>query len=171
MNDRSKAIFLNAQRYSESSWLLNRTRKPGLMLASWVNGALALELYFKALYYCANGKNFKLKDENGKERFSHDFLAIFNSFDNKLRSALVSSFDEQLRLRDMSDVNALDKHNGIGQVPRDLSTNLKAWSSVFVKVRYIHEANGQEMPMMMFFPEIEHSLLQAIYSERPEWKP
>jgi hypothetical protein len=168
MNDKAKPIFLNARRYSESSWILNKTGKPGLLLASWVNGALALELYFKALYCCINGKDFKLKDAKGKEHSSHDFLAIFDSLDSEARSALESSFSEQLRRRDMSDVDALDKHAEISPVPRDLRGNLKAWSSVFVNVRYVYEASGKEIPMM-FFPEIEYSVLHAIYSERPEW--
>jgi len=169
MKDKAKAIFLNARRYSESSWILNKTGKPQILLPSWTNAALALELYFKALYYCLNGKDFKMKDAKGKERFSHDFLAIFESLDDEVRCALESSFAEQLEQRDMSDVDALEKQDAISHIPRDLPTNLKAWSSVFVKLRYVYEAEGQEIPMM-FFPEIERSVLQAIFSERPEWK-
>ena len=169
MDDKARAIFLNAQRYSESTWILNNTGKPQLLLPSLVNGALALELYFKTLYYCIKEKDFKEKTANGGERFSHDFFALFRCLDDKVRAVLESSFEEQLKQRNMSGVKALEKSGHLtASIPRDLPTNLKAWSSVFVKVRYIYETKGQEIPMM-FFPEIERSVVRQIYLERPEW--
>ena len=83
---------------------------------------------------------------------------------------MVYTFDSELKERDMSDVQELEKLSGV-KIPLDLKGNLEVWSKNFEGLRYIYEMveNGKTTHMM-FFPEIEQSVLTIIYEIRPEWK-
>jgi len=97
-------------------------------------GGLALEIYFKSLYYLIHGKDFKVDG-----RMSHDFLALFDSLDDGTQKRLSSYFSSALMERDFFQ----REHNrrSIGETPSlNLRENIRVWSPVFVKWRYTHEA-------------------------------
>jgi|SRR3989339_2204508 len=167
--DRAQKIYQNACAYSKASYLLNaKAFVPPLQdmelgLPSMVNAALALELYFKLLYYLEKGQDFKIKG-----RYSHDFFCLFEQLSYSTKQEIESTFDERIKNRDMSDAENLEKASSM-RIPRDLKTNLSAWKDVFVNIRYIYDSKGKGIPMM-FFPEIEQSLLVSIYRLKPEWR-
>jgi len=168
MSDRGKAIYLNAKRYAKASYALNpassQSQDVDLFLPSLVNAALALELYFKALFYLEKSTDFRISG-----RHSHNFSCLFDELVVSTQTEIEQSYDGLIRRRAMMDVEAIEKASSV-VIPRDLRGNLKAWSEVFVKVRYVYDSSGKYLPMM-FFPEIEQSVLQAIYERRPEWGP
>lgn len=165
MNDRAKFIFQTANAYAKAARRLNaESLKDGSMfLPSMANAALALELYFKSLYYLEHGKDFKV---NG--RYSHDFYSLFKELGSTAQCELQSEFQRVMQTRDMHDVLRLEAASGV-PIPRDLAGNLEAWRDVFVGFRYIYDNMGK-VKTMMFFDEIEQVLLDAIRKRRREWQ-
>lgn len=163
MSDRAKAIFFNAKRYSKANYYLNLAslQNVDLFLPSLVNAALSLELYFKTLFYLENATDFKI---SGKH--SHNFSCLFDELKISTQKELEQSFDGLIRSRSLLDIEKIEQASAV-VIPRDLKSNLKSWSDVFVKVRYIYDFSGQSLPMM-FFPEIEESVLLAIYKSKPD---
>ncbi len=166
MSDRGKAIYINARRYAKASYALNsassQSQDIDLLLPSLVNGALALELYFKSLFYLERSADFVIAG-----RHSHNFACLFDELMISTQKEIDKYFADLMKRRSMVDVEKIEKASAM-VVPRDLKGNLKAWSEVFLKVRYIYDVPGKHLPMM-FFPEIEKSVLQAIYQRQPEW--
>ena len=103
-----------------------------------------------------------------KGNYSHDFFCLFELLSDATKQEIELTFDEILKNRDMSDVENLEKASSM-RIPHDLKTNLSIWKDVFVNIRYIYDSKGKGIPMM-FFPEIEQSLLVSIYRLKPEWK-
>ena len=68
-----------------------------------VNAALALELYFKSLYFIEQNSDFKV---NGKN--PHNFHALFNRLSQNVSDQLTHEFQEIIAARDMSDVDKID---------------------------------------------------------------
>ena len=169
--DKPRKMFENARAYSKAAYVLNQQafgpplniQYMDLGLPSQVNAALALELYFKTLFFLEKGEDFKV---NG--RFSHDFYLLFGQLDSSTRQRMESAFAESIKDRDMSDIEKLEKASSV-LAPRDLIGNLSVWKDVFVSMRYIHEPSGKRTPMV-FFPEIENSVLASILLLRPEWR-
>lgn len=159
--ERPFAIFLNARRYSKASYKLNSDEDIELLLPSWVNGALALELYFKVFYYLDKNKDYDR---------THNFANIFTDLTLDYQDKMSLTFESLLKARDMSDVRKLEASSGL-KIPRNLKCNLEAWSNVFVDLRYVYELieNGKTATMM-FFPEIELTVLTIIYDIKPEWQ-
>lgn len=164
-------MYVNACAFSKASYELNQKafgpsrniEDMDLGLPSVVCAALALELYFKTLYVLEKGMDFKV---NGKH-YSHDFHRLFQELDNTTRQQMDSAFKESIAHRNMSDIEQLERVSSM-QVPRDLSGNLLVWKDVFVKIRYVHEPIGRDMPMV-FFPEIERAVVDSIRLRKPEW--
>jgi len=165
LEDRAKSIFQTAGAYARAAKCVNSASQGDwtLLIPSQVNAALALELYFKTLYYLEYGEDFKVSGKN-----SHDFYKLFNKLRNTTRRELLSVFQQLMESRNMQDVLQLEAVSKVA-IPRDLKKNLEAWSSIFVKARYIYDNVGKIMSMM-FFPEIEQVLLNAIRKRKPEWK-
>jgi hypothetical protein len=163
MKDRAKAIFQTADAYSRSAILINSVvnNDPSQFLPSQVNAALALELYFKTLYYIEKQSDFKVKNKH-----SHDFHALFNELPVVIQAQLDCDFQAIMNGRDMRDADTLETKSKV-KVPRDLAGNLKAWSEVFTKVRYAYDERSQGTSMM-FFPEIERAVRNAICRLRPD---
>jgi hypothetical protein len=124
---------------------------------------LALELYFKSLYFIEKNTEFKINSKH-----SHDFNALFKELPEDLIKKLNRSFDNLMKERDMKDVHAIKAASGV-IIPLDLAGNLKCWSDVFTKVRYIYD-RPKDQKSMMFFPEIEKVVTNAIVSIRPEFQ-
>lgn len=165
MKDRAKEIFITAKAYSNAAKCINQEiqRDDSLFLPSQVNASLALELYFKSLYFIENDKDFKI---NG--RFSHNFYKIFEELSENQKNSLEQIFTRIMNQRGMNDVSNLESASGI-KIPLDLAENLKSWSNVFVKMRYIFDNNRNSQPMM-FFPEIEQAIKEIIFNIKPEFK-
>lgn len=165
MIDRAKDIFRAAETYSKSAGYLNSfiNQDHDQFLPSQVIAALALELYFKALYYIEFCKDFKV---NG--RHSHDIHELFNGLSEKSKDMLTRSFKSQIMGQDMRDVEAIESESNVN-IPRDLSGNLRCWSEIFTKVRYMHDRASEER-VMMFFPEIEKSVRSVVFAYRPDLK-
>lgn len=165
MTDRAESIYLNAKRYSKASRSLNLSSQDDqdLLFPSFVNAALALELFFKALFYIENNTDFKIKNKN-----SHDFSILFDRLNQQTKKVINQNFNERIKARNMEEIEVIEREQLI-VIPRDLRNNLKLWSEVFVSIRYIYDRPQKPMPMM-FFPEIEQSVLLAIYHYKPEWK-
>ncbi|MFZ2951062.1 MAG: hypothetical protein WA003_16420 [Desulfuromonadaceae bacterium] len=162
IHERVHSIFKTAGAYSLAAKLLNAQGASPVLLPSMVNASLALELYFKSIYLLEYKKDFKVKD-----RHSHDFHALFNELTTELKQEIEAPFNESLKNRDMRDTQQIKKIVGI-TAKLDLLSNLKNWSSVFVKVRYAFDK--KEIPeTMMFFPEIESALINTIKKRKPEW--
>jgi hypothetical protein len=166
MEDLGKSIFLAADAYSRAAKYINSASKSDMrmFLPSQVIASLALELYCKSLYYIKYGKEFKIDG-----RHSHDFHKLFNQLPHEIQRKLESDFQNILQGRDMNDVTKLEAAINV-TVPRDLKGILKEWSSVFVKVRYMYE-KPKDVQVMLFFPEIEQVLRNAIFEHRPELQP
>lgn len=162
MNDRAHEIYKFACEYAKAARFLNQ--QANLLLPSHVMAALALELYFKSLYYLEYGKDFKV---NGKH--THDFHALFQKLNDRVKQELISDFEQMLKTRDMSDVTILETQSKF-TISYDLMENLKIWSRVFVELRYFYDFKNKDMPIM-FFPEIEKVIRNAIHKRKPEWRP
>lgn len=162
--DRANAIFKTACMYSESAKLLNRSN---LLLPSMVNAALAIELYLKSIYLLEFKEDFKV-GEGKKKKHSHDFHDLFTKLPDTVKTPMQNCFDTIMRFRDMKDVKLL-KENFEIEAKLDLISNLDLWKNVFVKVRYMFDKKG--IPeTMLFFPEIESVLVNAIKAKQPEWQ-
>lgn len=160
MNDRAYEIYKFACEYAKAAKLLNQQ---DLLLPSHSVAALALELYFKSLYYIEYGRDFKV---NGKH--SHDFYVLFQELSNRVKQDMVSDFNKILKNRDMSDVKILKSQYNF-KISLDMMENLKIWSSVFVELRYFYDFKNKNKSMM-FFPEIEKTILNALFQHKTEWK-
>lgn len=164
-------MFENARAYSKAAYLLNQKafgpsfniQDMDLGLPSAVNAALALELYFKTLYFLEKGEDFRVKG-----KYSHDFHLLFGQLDIYTRQPMEFAFTESIRHRDMSDIEKLEKASSV-LAPRDLIGNLFVWKDVFVNARYIHDPKGKVGPMV-FFPEIEDAVVAPILLRKPEWR-
>lgn len=161
MNDRAHEIYKFACEYAKAARFLNQ--QANLLLPSHVMAALALELHFKSLYYLEYGKDFKVNNKH-----THDFLALFQELDEIVKQELISDFKKMLETRDMSDVTTLEMQFNF-TIPRDLMENLKIWSSVFIKLRYFYDFKNKAM-QMMFFPELEKTIRNALYKRKSEWQ-
>lgn len=161
MNDRAHSIYVYACTYAKAAKLLNQSE---LFLPSMVNAALALELYFKSFYYLEYGKDFKIND-----RHSHDFFCLFEELRDTVKRDIESDFDQIMKNRDMRDVEQIEMVSKV-VIPRGIMENVEVWSTVFVKVRYMYD-NMEKPRSMMFFPEIEEVIRNAIYKRKPEWRP
>lgn len=161
MNDRAHELYKFACEYAKAARFLNQ--QSNLLLPSHVMAALALELHFKSLFYLEYGKDFKV---NG--RHTHDFHALFQELNDRVKQELISDFKQMLKTRDMSDSATLDMQFNI-TISCDLMENLKIWSSVFIKLRYFYDFKNKTMSMT-FFPEIEKTIRNAIHKRKPEWQ-
>lgn len=161
--DRAKSIFLTASAYSKAAKHINAavSYDPSLLLPSQIIAALALELYFKSLYFIVKKMDFKINS-----RHSHDFNALFKELPEDLRKKLENSFHELMTDRDMKDVHAIEAASEV-KIPLDLAGNLTSWSDVFMKVRYIYDRTTAGKSMM-FFPEFEQAVTNIIFGIRPE---
>ena len=166
MDDRPKSIFQVANAYSKAAKLINKasSRDTSLILPSQVNAALALELYFKVVYYLDKGKDFKA---NGRQ--SHNIYDLFTNLNNSTQSAMRADFKEILENRDMRDILMIESI-GHMEIPLNFEENLAAWSDVVVKVRYIYDFLGK-VKYMAFFIEIEKVVLKAIQRLNPKLIP
>jgi hypothetical protein len=165
MEDRAKAIFLTAGTYSKAARHINAAvqNDPSQLLPSQVIAALALELYFKSLYFIEKNRDFRIDG-----RHSHDFNALFEELSEDSRSNLERCFQTLMQARDMQDVQAIESASKV-RVPCDLAGNLECWSDVFTKVRYIHD-KPNEAKSMMFFPEIEQAVKNVLFDIRPDFQ-
>jgi hypothetical protein len=158
-------MYQSAEAYSKAAKHLNAisSQDMALLLPSQVNASLSLELYFKSLYYFEFNREFKVK-----ERHSHDFHKLFLELPSDLQSLMKNEFQALLAKRNMRDAELMEIHGKV-KAPRDLVTNLENWSSVFVKIRYFFD-KPQKTIIMMFFPEIEVVVKQAIRDVKPNLK-
>ncbi|MCF6157077.1 MAG: hypothetical protein E3K32_00580 [wastewater metagenome] len=162
MREKGLEIFRSGKMYSLAARCLNGNAgiSPTLLMPSMVNAALCLELLFKSMYYALNETDFKVDG-----RYSHDFFEIYQSLPADIRSNMSDTFDGLLSNRQMNDVNILESQYGV-VIARGLEDQIKLWSSVFVKMRYVYEGHKTSM---MFFPEIEETITRAILSLKPLW--
>jgi len=160
-NDTEKAMLAAARRFDLAAEKMNPAQSgiTDLLIPSWVNAALALEILLKCLHLIDRGKQF------GR---THDLSKIFCGLREETRDSLETAFTTLLRDRDMSDVTKIEEHSGIS-VPLDLPENLRQASSVFVEGRYIYEV-GIGPWSFMFYPEIRRVLLDQIVGLRPDLK-
>ncbi len=160
-----KLMYLSAEAYSKSAKYLNNISSQDIIvfLPSQVNASLSLELYFKSLYCFVFSREFKIK-----EKHSHDFHKLFLELPDNLQSLMKDEFKALLDRRDMRDVNLMEVHSKV-KPPRDLVTNLENWSAVFVKIRYFFDKPKNSI-VMMFFPEIEVVVREAIHNVKPNLK-
>jgi len=160
--ERARTIFRTAGCYSKSARILNQNIDNSVLLPSMVNAALALELYFKSLHLIEYKTDFK---ESG--RHSHDFYKIYEKLRPDLRVYLKNYFQSILSSRPMTDVKILKKEFG-SSVPLTFRENVKEWSDVFTSLRYFFD-KPKKAKTMMFFPEIEVTLVDYFKKIRPEF--
>jgi hypothetical protein len=162
MSNRAKDVFKTAISYSKAAQTLNQAVSGdlGLLLPSLVVAALSLELFFKSLYLLEYNKEFKVDG-----RYSHDFHSLFNLLPEVVKNSLEEYFNASIRERNMEDVDLLMTEHSI-TVPLGLSDNLRSWSGVFTKVRYIYDRPGHQVSMF-FFPEIEQAVIRVIRERHP----
>ncbi|EMM97703.1 hypothetical protein [Leptospira interrogans] len=99
MEERSKKIFNTALQYRDSAILLNSSGNLRVLIPSQVIGALAIELYFKSIYYIENEVDFKIND-----RYSHDFYKLLKNLSFETQSLLRSDFSGLMKKRNNSDI-------------------------------------------------------------------
>lgn len=164
MEERAKKIFRVAETYSKAARNINAAAEmdPSQLLPSQVIAALALELYFKSLYFIENNKEFKINN-----RHSHDFSTLFGELSKDLRDSLEANFQSLMKKRNMQDVHIIESE--CVKVHRDLKSNLRCWKDVFTQVRYMYDNPNKEI-QMMFFPEIEQAVKETIFSFRPNFQ-
>jgi len=168
---RALRILDSARAYAKAAYILNQ--KPfvhsvqvedmDLLTPSMVNAALAIGLYLKTLYLLEKGEDFKIKG-----RHSHDFHFLFGQLKKNTKRTMEVAFADLMSRRDMSDVERMEKVCSC-TIPRDLLGNLFICKDVFVNMRYIHEANKNEISMF-FFPEIEDAIRVPIFQLKPDFK-
>lgn len=160
MENRAKSIFDSAKMYANAAKCLNSSsvKDTQLLMPSQVVAALTLELYFKSLYYLEKHQDFKV---NG--RHSHNFHTLYLELDTNTQKDLKSEFKNILQSRNMHNVNTAEAIIK-AKIPRGFEENIKSWSNIFVKARYIYDAKG-EVKHMMFFPEIESALLKVMQTK------
>lgn len=163
MEDRAKTIFTTAKSYAKAARTVNSSveNDPAQLLPSLVIAALALELYFKSLYFLEKNQDFKVSG-----RHSHDFFALFGHLSAASRGKLSQEFENQIINRDMKDVKAIERTSETS-IPLKLEENLKSWSDVFTTVRYIYD-RPKMIKHMMFFPEIEQAAINTVLTLHPE---
>ncbi len=166
MTERDVSMFQCASSYAKSAKYINNASHgdPSLLIPSQVNAALALELYFKSLYFVENKEEFKI---NGKH--SHDFYKLFIALNESTRRELKLEFKEIMKNRDMKDVKLLESETN-KKITRSFEANLESWRDIFVKARYIYDHFGK-VGDMMFFPEIETALVNVITKRNPDVQP
>jgi len=168
--DRFQSIFMAARSYALSARRLNIEAQRGIaapestgymLLPSHVLAALALELHYKALYYLEFARDFKVSG-----RHSHDFSKLFLELPRQTRDELERRFESVMAGRNMTDVEGIEQFIGV-KIGRTLVESLSHWSDVFVKVRYFFEPNESARPML-FFDELEASVLEVLRGRRPD---
>ena len=166
MTERDESMFQIASSYAKSAKCLNGAslEDPSLLIPSQVNAALALELYFKSLYYVEHKEEFKIKDKH-----SHDFYKLFMALNESTRKELKLEFKEIMKNRDMKDVKLLENETK-KKITRSFEANLESWRDIFVKARYIYDHLGK-VGKMMFFPEIETALVNVITKRNRDAQP
>ena len=163
MKNIAHGLFQTGEMYSDAAVLLNTNVRmtPGIVV-----GALALELYFKALYILDKGQEFKIDG-----RHSHDFLAIFDQLQSKTRVQLIAEFDAEVKRADLSFIKTVKNEVNV-VVSLDLRQNVDQWHDVFVKVRYLHEFNKAAKGTKRywaFFSEMERAIKKVCFEKEPEW--
>lgn len=165
--DKSHKIFLNACMYANASQFLFNNglslQNPEFFTPAIVNEALALELYFKSIYYLEKNKDFMIKGYH-----SHDFYKLFKELNPETKKDIKNYFKDALTQSRRDQIKEIKSKIG-ASVSFDLETNLESWSHVFIKVRYIYHYTLRNLSMT-FFEEIEKAVLRHIYNVRPEWK-
>ncbi len=165
--DKSHKIFRIACMYADASqFLFNKglsLQNPEFFITAIVNEALALELYFKSIYYLDKNKDFMIKGN-----YSHDFYKLFKELNPETKRDIKCYFKDALTQQKLNQIKEIESKTGVS-IPFDLETNLKSWSQVYVKVRYIYENNLDNLSMT-FFEEIEKAVLRHTYNVRPEWE-
>lgn len=158
MSVRARKIFKSAVAYTKSASLLNESAVEfeEVFVPSQVNAALALELYFKALYHLIYDTDFKVRD-----RYSHDFYKIYKALPDDCRERINQHFDSLLASRDKADLKALMKKSN-KNISLELESLIQNWSSVFTDIRYIYE-DRKGTYIMVLFPEIAQSVMKEIY--------
>lgn len=166
VEDRGKSMFDAAVIYARAAQYLSRAFESDNSMFWPINviEALALEIYCKSLYYIKYGRDFKIDG-----RYSHDFHELFNQLPPEMRRELESDFQSILQKRNMNDVAALEAAS-TKSIPRDLIGILQEWSTVFVEIRYMYQ-KPKDGKVMMFFPEVEQVLRNAIFKLKPELQP
>jgi hypothetical protein len=165
MSDRAREIFKNACIYSKTALLINSFTNVdnSLLIPSQVVAALALELYFKALYFLDSRIDFK---DDGN--YSHDFYKLYVRLSEPIKTKLRYEFKIKISSDRKKEIRKLEKQWKL-TLPLDLEGNLKEWSKVFVSMRYIYDNIGK-VKSTMFFPEIEATVLGAIYEKDADLK-
>ena len=163
MTDAALLRYKYALSYSKAAKAINARAgsEPELLLPSQVNAALALELYFKSLYYALNNTDFLHKG-----RHTHDVGRIFDALKSEIKARLEKEFGRRLAGRNMGDL-ALYERMGIS-VQSNLKLVLENWSQVFVKFRYAYDLPKSPINAL-FFPELEGTLIDIIRQLRPNW--
>jgi hypothetical protein len=164
-----RKILNNARLYSSAAWILSRNSS-GLggqercnLIPSQVMAAFSLELYFKALFYILNGKDFR-----SNNRRSHDISKIFNSLEYSLQQKMINDFDLILRSEKLPNSWHLKKEVKRA-IPLNLESNLKVRSKILTRFRHPYEVENENNLLQIWFSrEIEDVVKKTIFEIKPE---
>lgn len=162
-------MLKTAEGYSKSALILSGTRERDVLMPSTIMAAFSLEIHFKCLYFALCRTDFKLKDRNGGERHSHDFLKIFDDLDVKIKSRMEVSFKSALVDRDRIQQKDFERISG-KKISTGLRDTIAAWSDVFEKWRYHYDMSngGYAFKTTLFFQAIEFAIRDALFTALPE---
>jgi hypothetical protein len=160
--ERPREMLHTARTYSEVAKYVNKSGKSAYLIPSQVIAALALELYFKTLYYIENEADFKINN-----RHSHDFATLFKALTDDAQSEIEATFNQALVTRNMEDIRQVEAFGKLS-VSTEFAENLKTWSEVFTEVRYLYEEKSRKN--MVFFPEMERAVAARNRKVRPDWE-
>ena len=154
-----RKMYDNARLYSSAAWILGRNssrlseQERYRLVPSQILAALALEQYFRSLYFALNGRDFQAA---GRE--SYGIFQIFDSFDSTLKQQMEADFRTQLRRKKLKK-----------GTPRDLEENLKAWSEMLAPFRDPSATNPDtRLLQIWFFREIENVVINRLREIKPE---
>lgn len=165
MDEQIEKILRYAKYYSDSSYFLNQNIQynNAFIYSNYMMAGLSLELYFKALY----------KIDTNKEIKTHKFYTdIFKKLNIKIQQKLIDKFKLSNEDEDYAKSLENEIYKKSGEkltIPRTLEDNLLHWENAFIKIRYLYENFNQEIHMM-FFPNIEKALKEAIVELKTEYR-
>lgn len=170
MKLKAKGLFDGGEMYAKSARVLSNN---GMFIPGVVNGALALELYFKSLYILDFSKEFKQND-----RHSHNFLALFDQLPALTQTQLIREFDNEIAEMDQVNLkadNKIFKQMAGVDVSIAFRANLIQWHDVFVNLRYLHEftedikVKKSAKRHWTFLDQIERAVRRTVFDKEPAW--
>lgn len=151
----TQSILMQADRFHHAALCLNSDSL--LLIPSWMNGALALELYYKCLHQILYGK----------VPHTHQlYTGIYKKLPTEIQEHIKSNFNNEVGKRPKESLNHLENHDEI-PFSRDLEFTLREAEKVFIGARYIFEDNSKPWTFILY-EEAQASIRAELVHQCPD---